>query len=444
MEEVYMRQNLLFNMSFSGNMVFILYILTYPLTKKFFSLECRYRILKIAIAFYLIPISLCKYFIMDVIHSFFPLLGEKISHIFVNMDRKYIIIVSQDFVKLSSRVSYMLMILLIIAIIAFIIIRKRIIQYWKWKRVCTVGSEKPTNLELEIFYKIKKEMGIKKKVELICSEYCNSPMTSGILSFILIFPKWTEDTEENKYEYMLRHELVHIKHHDLLIKYIGLLVMAVHWYNPFVYIMFHEISVISEMYCDSIVVGGKGEEECRKYGDLILKLAAQNKFANKRQFFIGMADSRDKWVYKRRILEMKRAKKYKAMLPVVMTVVICMVGGITTFAYDSPQTIYNDTGYDFDANMDYTFETAEECTDLPSDYFFIDDNAKIYDLSKIEKNSRNLCSHDFSIHGTLNQHKKDGNGGCVTNSYEAWRCSICSAVKTGELKSTVTYKPCPH
>lgn len=439
-----MRQNFLFNMSLSGNMVFILYILTYPLTKRFFSLEWRYRILKIAIAFYLIPISLCKYFILNVLRRCFPLLWEKISHIIVNMDSKYIIIVSQDFMKLSSRVCYMLVVFLIIAIVAFTIIREQTIQYRKWKSVCMIGSEKPTNMEQEIFYKIKNEMGIKKKVELICSEYCTSPMTSGILSSILILPRRAEKTNENNYEYMLRHELVHIKHHDLLIKYIGLLVLAVHWYNPFVYIMFHEISVISEMYCDSIVIGGKGEEECRKYGDLILKLAVQNKFANKRQFFIGMTDSRDKWVYKRRILEMKRAKKYKAVLPVVMTIVICVAGGITTFAYDSPQIIYTDTGYDFDADADFSIETAEECTALPSDYFFAADNGKIYDLSKVEENSRILCNHDFSIHGTLNEHKKDGNGGCVIKSYEAWICSICSAVKTGELKSTVTYKPCPH
>ncbi len=439
-----MRQNILFNMSLSGNMVFILYILTYPLTKRFFSLEWRYRILKIATAFYLIPISLFKYFILNVFRRYFPLLWEKVSHIFVNIDRKYIIIMNQDIMKLSSRVSYMLAVLLIIVLVAFAIIRERIIHYQKWRNVCIIGSEKPTNLEQEIFSNMKKEMGIKKKIELICSKYCNSPMTSGILSSILILPKWEEHIDENKYEYMLRHELVHIKHHDLLIKYIGLFVMAVHWYNPFVYMMFHEISLISEMYCDSFVIGGKGEEERRKYGELILKLAVQKEFTNKEQFIIGMANSRSKWIYKRRILEMKRAKKYKTILPAVMTVVICMVGGITTFAYDSPLTIYNDTGYDFDTDLDYTFETSEECTDLPSDYFFIDDNGKICDLSKIEKNSRNLCSHDFSIHGTLNQHKKDGTGGCVINSYEAWRCSICSAVKNGELKSTVTYKPCPH
>ncbi len=299
---IYMRQNILFNMSLSGNMVFILYILTYPLTKRFFSLEWRYRILKIATAFYLIPISLFKYFILNVLRRCFPLLWDKISHIIVNMDSKYTIIVSQDFMKLSSKVSYMLVVLLIIAIVAFAIIRERIIQYWKWKKVCIVGSEKPTNLEQKIFYNIKKEMGIKKKIELICSKYCNSPMTSGILSSILILPKWDEDIDENKYEYMFRHELVHIKHHDLLIKYIGLLVLAVHWYNPFVYIMFHEISVTSEMYCDSFVIGGKGEEERRKYGELILKLAVHKEFTNKEQFIIGMANSRSKWIYKRSFL----------------------------------------------------------------------------------------------------------------------------------------------
>ncbi|MCM1220021.1 MAG: M56 family metallopeptidase [Lachnospiraceae bacterium] len=440
-----MRQNLLFTMSLTGNMVFILYILLYPLMKRFFSLEWRYRILKIAIAFYLIPIPICKYLIMDIIHTCFPLLWEKASNVFVNGNGKYIIIINQNFVKFSSNVSYMLIILLMIAIISFAIIRQRIIQYWKWKRVCLIGSEQPTNFEQELFCKLKKEIGVKKKVEIICSEYFNSPMTSGVLSPVLLFPQWGDKMDLNQYEYMLRHELVHIKHHDLFIKYIGLLVMAVHWYNPFAYMIFHEISVISEMYCDSIVIDGKGEEERRKYGELILKLAVQNEYVNKGQFFIGMANSRSKWVYKRRILEMKKTKKFKTILPVVMTMFICMAGGITTFAYEPPRTVFNDNDYDLGTDVSFVIEAEEiKRVELPSDYFFVDDSGNIFDLSKTDKNNRTLCYHDFSIHGTLNDHIKDGKGGCITNSYEAKRCSICSDVKIGELKSTLTYKSCPH
>ncbi len=198
-----------------------------------------------------------------------------------------------------------------------------------------------------------------------------------------------------KYEYMFRHELVHIKHHDLLIKYIGLLVMAVHWYNPLVYVMFHEISVISEMYCDSIVISGKGEEERRRYSDLILTLATQNEYAGKEKFFAGMANSRSKNVYKRRILEMKRHKKHKAVLSVIITVLICMAGGMTAFAYDSPNTVSGSLEYDLGGDANFITESAEsEQMKLPSD--------------------------------------------------DAFLCSVCSDVKAGELKKTVIYKSCPH
>lgn len=373
------------------------------------------------------------------------MLWEKMRPICVNINAKYGIILSQDFVKFSASVRYMLVALFIIAIVAFVVIRERIIQYWKWKSVCTVGSEKPTKSEQDAFFKVKNEIGIRKEVELIRSEYCNSPMTSGILSSILILPKWAEEIDESNYENMIRHELIHIKHHDLFIKYIGMLVMAVHWYNPFVYMIFHEISIISEMYCDSIVIGGKGEEERREYGELILKLAVQNEYTNKGQFFVGMADSRSKWGFKRRILEMKRTKKYKGILPAVMTVFICMAGGISAFAYEPPRTVFNDSGYDMETDINLVIGTEETMwKELPSDYFFVDDCGNICDLSKRNINDKTLCFHDFSIHGTLNSHERVGKGGCIVKSYEVWCCSICSDVKSGELISTLTYVTCPH
>ncbi len=287
-----MFQNLLFTMSLSGSTVFLIYILVYPFAKRYFPLKWRYSILKIAIVFYLFPIPIYKYLILDTINIFFPGLYEKTRHLSGIMNMKYIIIIGHDFVKFSSDVRHMLLVVLFVGIVSFAIIQKRIIQYFKWKIVCSTGSKKPADWEQELFMKVKKETGIKKNVKLICSEYCSSPMTSGILSSVLIFPIWINKIGTDKYEYIFKHELVHIKHHDLLIKYIVLLVMAIHWYNPLVYLLFHEISVISEMYCDSIVINGKGEDERRKYGDLILTLATQDKYDGKEKFFAGIANSR--------------------------------------------------------------------------------------------------------------------------------------------------------
>ncbi len=451
--------NLLFTMSLAGSIVFILYILILPLSEKYFSLKWKYRILKIAAAFYLLPVPSLKYHIADIIYFLIPWLHRKPLYIPGIKKLTYVVIVGRDSVEISPSVKYTLLFILFIGIISFVIIQKHIIQYRKWKKICQMDSKKPSECEYGIFMKIKSETGIKKDVQFICSEHCKSPMASGIFSSTIIFPIWQDKTETDayEYEYMLRHELVHIKHHDLLIKYVGLLVMALHWYNPLVYIMFHEISVISEMYCDNTVVNGKNEQERRKYSNLILKFATQNEYAGKGKFFAGIAGSRNKNVYKRRILEMKRPKKHKTILSVIIMVFICMAGGATTFAYTPPDVVFNsipgddsygkDDGYgeaEFYISEPGVIEEAEGLTKLPSDYFFTDDSGNVYDISNSDISSRKACVHDFSIHGTYNEHRKDGKGGCVTKIYEAVRCSKCSVVKTLKLKYTTTCSPCPH
>ena len=252
--------------------------------------------------------------------------------------------------------------------------------------------------------------------------------------------------EKEQYEYMLKHELFHIRHRDLSMKYIGLLVMAVHWYNPLAYLLFHEISVISELYCDSAVISGKGEDGRRKYGELILTLAAKNPCVGKGKFFAGMADSRNKNVYKRRILEMKRNKKQKTAAAVMMTALICMAGGATAFAYHEPYIIEDLTGENAIGNETYFMPESEkeEPEKLLSDYFFMDNEGNVCDISGSDISVQRTCTHDFSIHGTFSEHEKDGKGGCTVKLYDAMQCSKCSKVKKGKLKNAITYQICPH
>ena len=142
---------------------------------------------------------------------------------------------------------------------------------------------------------------------------------------------------------------------------------------------------------------------------------------------------------------MKRHKKHKAVLSVIMMVIICMAGVVTTFAYDSPNTVSGPVDHDVGGDANFIMESAEAGnTELPSDHFFTDDSGLVYDISNPDINNRTICFHDFSIHGTRNNHKKDGKGGCVVKSYDAFLCSKCSDVKVGELKDVITHKSCPH
>ena len=71
-----MFSNPLIIMSLTGSAVFLLYLLAYPLEKKYFSLKWRYRLLKIAAVFYLLPLPWFKYQIIEAVSFFFPKFRE--------------------------------------------------------------------------------------------------------------------------------------------------------------------------------------------------------------------------------------------------------------------------------------------------------------------------------------------------------------------------------
>lgn len=444
---IIMFKNMFFVMSLSGTVVFTFYLLLYPLSKRYFSLKWRYNLLKIAMMFYLIPFPLCKYYMWGFFYDNFSFIREIANqHEPLVMNSDYIIVANRDSILLSPKVQSIYLTVLFIALISSFIIWKQITQYRKMKQICFVDLGESTEWKLQEFFSRKKAMlNIKKNVKLICSEYCESPITIGVLSPTVLFPIWNKDSQmdDELCEYMITHELVHIKHNDILIKLVGLLVIAIHWFNPFVYLLIAELSCISEMYCDSVVMEGKGEEERSKYGNLLLRLIVEDVSLDKEQFGVGFANFRKKKLYKRRILEMKRSKKCKAILSVIMAVFICMAGGVTVFAYQPPSTITNETNRVIGTDMSVPYESLFS-EKLLSDCFAISEDGTVYDLCNVNENTKTTCNHDYSKPVKKTDHIKDGKGGCAVYVYSALKCTKCSDTKVLELENVVTYMSCPH
>ena len=118
-----------------------------------------------------------------------------------------------------------------------------------------------------------------------------------------------KEVDKKAFRYMVKHELLHIKRNDIFVKYLGLLVMAIHWFNPFSYFLYHELSSIGEMYCDHGVLEGQGEAEHKEYGELLLQAAVRKTPNNRYSLFVGMADKGYQKAMKRRIMEMKTNSK---------------------------------------------------------------------------------------------------------------------------------------
>ena len=104
------------------------------------------------------------------------------------------------------------------------------------------------------------------------SPLAGTPMLVGLVRPRIILP----DTEisTRQLEYILRHELTHLRRRDLIYKWFAVAATSFHWFNPFMPWLRKEISRCCELSCDEAVIGTLSEEQKQQYGETLLALAA--------------------------------------------------------------------------------------------------------------------------------------------------------------------------
>ncbi|HAS92187.1 MAG TPA: hypothetical protein DCS12_08145 [Clostridiales bacterium] len=120
----------------------------------------------------------------------------------------------------------------------------------------------------------KKELNIRKNVQVFISKKVKSPMLVGLIKPILVLP--SENYTPDELRMILKHELVHFKRNDIIIKAILMVVSAVHWFNPAVHFMVKQANKDMEQSCDDYVLNDTDVEGKRFYCNIILKMAVMN------------------------------------------------------------------------------------------------------------------------------------------------------------------------
>ena len=105
---------------------------------------------------------------------------------------------------------------------------------------------------LSLFQSVVSEMKITRKIKLYLCPCVRSPMLVGLIKPQILLP--SADIEEGELYFILKHELVHHKRKDVLYKVLVLIAIAMHWFNPVVYLMAKWINLLCEMSCDVEVV----------------------------------------------------------------------------------------------------------------------------------------------------------------------------------------------
>ena len=434
------QSNILFIMSLSGTVLFALYIVTSLYTQAHFTAKWRYNLLKVCLLFYVFPFPEFRYYMQDVLqalHITIPYHWWSNENIVGNM--KFIrntIHVGSDRWILSDVVKYAWGIVMFSGVTAVIIIIVQAARYFIARRKLTKGTVcKEKKEATAIFKKIKKELNIKENVQLIYTENCDSPFTTGVFSPMIVLPYNTEYTVE-QLDFILRHELTHIKNKDFIVKFIAIAVIALHWFNPICILLYFEICSMSEIHCDSETVKNYDDDMTEKYCFYMVDLSAYDYVKSKKLFYTRLISEHSSMM-KRRVLNLKKANRKKGVLPIITAFVMCCLSMNTVFAYEAPveTTLPEPQG-----------EMVEFLTEEPitfnswNDKVIVDNEGNTY---KIGNQERASCKHNY-VSCTFGEHEKHSDGSCTTYLYEADKCTKCGNKINEELVNELSYKKCPH
>lgn len=127
-----------------------------------------------------------------------------------------------------------------------------------------------------IFESCTRKMCAGVRLSLAVCSGIESPMVTGFFQTVLLLPR--EDYSEQELEMIIRHELVHYKRHDIAYKMLLMFAVAVHWFNPLVWIMAQEANKDLELACDEAATAGMDGDERAEYGRALISAAATRNF----------------------------------------------------------------------------------------------------------------------------------------------------------------------
>jgi len=134
-------------------------------------------------------------------------------------------------------------------------------------------------LETEFLNNWKSEQKLKRSLSVLMSDQVTTPLTFGILKPKIIIPAAMDIQNNTNFHYVLAHEFYHIKRVDALWKLLAVIVVCIHWFNPFVWIAFVLANRDLEISCDAWVMKKFKKNTKKMYAYALISMAEyQNEF----------------------------------------------------------------------------------------------------------------------------------------------------------------------
>ncbi|WP_353095950.1 M56 family metallopeptidase [Tissierella praeacuta] len=288
----------IFSMSVTGSIMFLIFLLIMPLTKKNFSSSWHYKMTIIILAFFILPIGSFIKLPINTSSNLFSMKAEgyrnsddvpKDESIENVLEKEEIVVQhhnekienidspkvkdnTYNSVDKKNKINFSGDIILYIWISGMVILfLYRIILYFRFKYTILKDSIEISHIQtIEVFNICKDKLNIKRTIPLKTYKGIGSPMLIGIFNPIVLIPILDKDIETLNMVFL--HELNHYKQKDIIIKCFGFIVSTIHWFNPIIYILLNKMDIYCEYSIDEKVVGKMETGERKYYCETILKL----------------------------------------------------------------------------------------------------------------------------------------------------------------------------
>ena len=161
--------------------------------------------------------------------------------------------------------------------VALGIIGYHLFQYIRFQQtIKRWGEVEEDEHSLAIFERIKREMNLEnRKVQLVVCGFISTSMLTGFFKPVILLPEKNYDDAE--LTLIFRHELIHYRRKDLWIKLLSVIAIALHWFNPFVYLMNIALQTEGEASCDQEVLEMSKLKNHHFYAEVIIGMIGGKK-----------------------------------------------------------------------------------------------------------------------------------------------------------------------
>ncbi len=229
-------------------------------------------------------------------------------------------------INISTDNNLMLYVVYLWLFVTIVIAVYTFIKYTRFKNLVVDVSYDIEDNDINCIYKnLLKELNIKKKIELRGSDELISPAGMGLFKSYIFLPDYPYSKSE--LTWILKHELMHFKNKDILIKFLVLSVRIIYWFNPLVYVMSNKVNLDCELCCDESVIYNCSFNDKKEYALALIKSIKLSKECNRG---ILLTDFNRTNLEKK--LESIISKKFKNGVFVV--IILCLLSSITYFKFD--------------------------------------------------------------------------------------------------------------